>query len=125
MLRRVVRPYPSERRVSSAPGPGLECVPCDLGLMLGSAGPGGQAAARVGGVVGERFLGTAACRESGHQCLSPGCVRKSGLRCDAEQCTGACPGTEERREPPLSAAEFPGNWRKFGSAGEVAQDSIV
>lgn len=42
-----------------------------------------------------------------------------------KECTGACPGIEERREPSLSAAEFPGNWRKFGIAGEVAQDSMV
>lgn len=42
-----------------------------------------------------------------------------------KECTGTCPGTEERREPPLSAAVFPGSWRKFGIAEEVAQDSIV
>ena len=60
-------------------------------------------------------------RRAGESCR----VRKSGLRCDAEGCTGTCPGTEERKEPLPSGAVFSRSWRKFEIGEEAVQDSIL
>lgn len=65
VLQQVSCPDSSECRVSSALGVGVGCLPCDLGLVLGSEDLGdklnGSAAACMGGALGEGFLGMAAC----------------------------------------------------------------